>query len=234
LYFGFPNNPKNLLWLAVYNLSSLNINKCKSLKGRNVYLFPDLSKEGKAFNLWSNKAQEIQQQLENSFFKVSDLLEELAPNQDKEQGKDIADYLIKLDWHKFRKKEIKNILEVVPQNTNVKNRIIAGKTNTINSKSSDNQFKEIQSKTTKIQREETFVLQEEQLIYWCEQIEELESFFNNIKLPKKTIKLNQCTTISNPNKFITSHLATVKANNASHIYLPYLVRLQELKVILKV
>lgn len=24
LYFGFPNNPKSLLWLAVYNLSSLN------------------------------------------------------------------------------------------------------------------------------------------------------------------------------------------------------------------
>ena len=144
LYFGFPNNPKNLLWLAVYNLSSLNINKCKSLKGRNVYLFPDLSKEGKAFNLWSNKAQKIQQHLENSFFKVSDLLEELAPNQDKEEGKDIADYLIKLDWHKFRKKEIKNILEVVPKIETVKNKIIADKINSIRSKSSTNQSKQIQ------------------------------------------------------------------------------------------
>ena len=60
LYFGFPEQPTNLLWLAVYNLSSLNLNKCKALKGRNVYLFPDLSKDGKAFELWSNKANEIQ------------------------------------------------------------------------------------------------------------------------------------------------------------------------------
>lgn len=234
LYFGFPNNPKNLLWLAVYNLSSLNINKCKTLKGRNVYLFPDLSKEGKAFNLWSNKAQKIQQQLENSFFKVSDLLEELAPNQDKEEGKDIADYLIKLDWHKFKKKEIKNILKIVPKIETESTKINADKTNNTSSKGSINKPEQIQTETTKIQLEETYIHQEKQSINWNEQIEELESFFKNIKLTKKDIKLNQCTTISNPNKFITSHLATVKANNGNLIYLPYLERIQELKVILKV
>ena len=103
LYFGFPEQPTNLLWLAVYNLSSLNLNKCKALKGRNVYLFPDLSKDGKAFELWSNKANEIQKRLQGTYFHVSDLLEQLAPQQDKEQGKDIADYLIKQDWRLFRK-----------------------------------------------------------------------------------------------------------------------------------
>lgn len=102
LYFGFPEQPTNLLWLAVYNLSSLNLNKCKALKGRNVYLFPDLSKDGKAFELWSNKATEIQKRLQGTYFHVSDLLEQLAPKQDKEQGKDIADYLIKQDWRKYR------------------------------------------------------------------------------------------------------------------------------------
>jgi hypothetical protein len=234
LYFGFPNNPKNLLWLAVYNLSSLNINKCKSLKGRNVYLFPDLSKEGKAFNLWSIKAQKIQQQLENSFFKVSDLLEELAPNQDKEQGKDIADYLIKLDWNKFRKKEIKNILKIVPKIETESTKINGDKTNNTSSKSSINKPEQIQTEATKIQLEETFIHQEKQSINWNEEIEKLESFFNKIKLPKKEIKLNQCATISNLKKFITSHFAIIKANNGNIIYLPYLVRLQELKVILKV
>ena len=89
--------------MAVYNLSSLNLNKCKALKGRKVYLFPDLSKDGKAFDLWSYKATEIQKQLENTTFHVSDLLEQLAPEQDKEQGKDIADYLIKQNWKLFRK-----------------------------------------------------------------------------------------------------------------------------------
>ena len=103
LYFGFPEQPTNLLWLAVYNLSSLNLDKCKALKGRNVYLFPDLSKNGKAFELWSSKAKQIQSQLQSTYFTVSDLLEQLAPEQDKEQGKDLADYLIKQDWRLFKK-----------------------------------------------------------------------------------------------------------------------------------
>jgi hypothetical protein len=105
LYFGPPEQPKNLLWLAVYNLSSLNYEKCKALKGRDVYLFPDLSKEGRAFELWSNKSKEIQKRLQGTSFQVSDLLEKLAPDKDRDQGKDIADYLIKQDWRLFRKEE---------------------------------------------------------------------------------------------------------------------------------
>lgn len=102
LYFGFPEQPTNLIWLGVYNLSSLNLNKCQALKGRNVYLFPDLSKHGKAFELWSSKATEMQNCLQGTFFKVSVLLEQLANQHDKDQGKDIADFLINLDWRAFR------------------------------------------------------------------------------------------------------------------------------------
>lgn len=97
LYFGYPEQPLNMLWLAVYNLSSLNLNKCKALKGRNVYLFPDLSKDGKAFNLWKSKAEQIENQLQYVRFTVSDLLEQLAPENDRANGKDLADYLIKQD-----------------------------------------------------------------------------------------------------------------------------------------
>ncbi|MCG1037299.1 DUF6965 family protein [Polaribacter sargassicola] len=232
LYFGFPNNPKNLLWLAVYNLSSLNINKCKALKGRNVYLFPDLSKEGKAFNLWSSKAQKIQQQIEDSFFKVSDLLEELAPNQDKEEGKDIADYLIKLDWHKFRKEKNKNSLQEAPKKVTEQTKIIEEDSNSTNSKKAISQSKEIQPKTTKIQLEENLIFQEKQTDNWNEEIDELESFFNKINIPKNNCLLNQATKITNVTQFLKSHLAIVKANNGKPIYLPYLRRLQELKHIL--
>ncbi|MFT4803632.1 MAG: hypothetical protein ACI9YE_000827 [Psychroserpens sp.] len=105
LYFGFPEQPTNFIWMAVYNLSSLNLEKCKVLKGRNVYLFPDLSKDGKAFELWSKKAAEIQKQLSGTYFHVSDLLEQLAPTHDKVEGKDIADYLIQQDWRQFRNQE---------------------------------------------------------------------------------------------------------------------------------
>jgi len=106
LYFGTPEQSNSLIWLAVFNLSSLNLNKCKSLKGRNVYLFPDLSKDGKAFDLWSEKAKIIENQLEGSKFIVSDLLEKLAPEKDRERGSDLADYLIEQDWRKFRKEPI--------------------------------------------------------------------------------------------------------------------------------
>jgi hypothetical protein len=106
LYFGFPETFKNLLWLAVYNLSSLNLNKCKALKGRKVFLFPDLSKESKAFDAWSIKANHIQHKLPNTMFITSDLLERLAPNTDKNKGYDIADYLINKDWRLFRKEKL--------------------------------------------------------------------------------------------------------------------------------
>ena len=102
LYFGFPDNPESLLWLAAYNLSSLNYEKCKELKGRRVYLFPDLSKDGTAYEQWSRKAEELQRLIPGSRFKVSDLLEKGAEQQAREDGADLADYLIRLDWRKFR------------------------------------------------------------------------------------------------------------------------------------
>ncbi len=102
LYFGFPDKPENFLWLAVYNLSSLNREKCKSLAGRDVILFPDLSKDGRAFKLWSDQAKEIESQLPGTRMKVSDFLEQYAPEIDKIKGYDLADYLIKLDWRDFR------------------------------------------------------------------------------------------------------------------------------------
>jgi len=103
--FGFPEQPGDLLWLAVFNLSSLTYEKCKVLKGRDVYLFPDASKEGTAFKDWSNKANDLQSKLSGTYFKVSNLLERLAPDPDKEQGNDLADYLIKQDWKQYREQE---------------------------------------------------------------------------------------------------------------------------------
>ena len=113
LYFGFPEQPKNLLWLAVYNLSSLNFDKCKALHGRDVYLFPDLSKDGRAFELWSNRAKELSELMPGTLFKVSDLLETLAPTELKDSGADIADLLIKLDWRKFRPQQLELLPEAI-------------------------------------------------------------------------------------------------------------------------
>ena len=105
LYFGFPSENNNLLWLATYNLSSFNIERCRVLKGRHVVLFPDLSEDGRAFNLWKKRAKEIEEKLAGTTFSMSDLIEKHAPEKDKYDGYDLADYLIKLDWRLFRKKQ---------------------------------------------------------------------------------------------------------------------------------
>lgn len=116
LYFGLPNNPTDLIWLAVYNKSSFTFDKLKVLKGRFVYVFPDLSKDGTTYKEWETKAKDFESRLPKTRFIFSDLLEQLAPETDKNIGCDIADYLIQQDWRNFRKQNIK---EQAPQSEKV-------------------------------------------------------------------------------------------------------------------
>jgi hypothetical protein len=64
------------------------------------------------------------------------------------------------------------------------------------------------------------------------EIIELEQFFSSIKIPE-SIKLNQCTKISDTALFIKTHLDIVKAQDGKKTYIPYMERLQELEAILK-
>ena len=91
-YFGLPKDSNHLLWLAVYNLSSLNVERCRVLTGREVTLFPDLSVGGKAFELWSDRTDKIRKEIEGAFH-VSEFLEWIASDRDREKGMDLADYL---------------------------------------------------------------------------------------------------------------------------------------------
>jgi hypothetical protein len=93
LHYGLPADADNLLWLAVYNLSSLNAEKCKALKNRYVLLFPDLSKDSRAFKLWSDKARELNKKIQGAKFFVSDILEKNATPEQRNQGADIADLI---------------------------------------------------------------------------------------------------------------------------------------------
>jgi len=229
LYFGFPEQPTNLLWLAVYNLSSLNLNKCKALKGRNVYLFPDLSKDGKAFELWSNKATEIQKRLQGTHFHVSDLLERLAPQQDKDQGKDIADYLIKQDWRLFRKQDIKETPQPEPEPVETSTREKSEK----NEAPKRTYFPQPES-LPKVEVFQPKPLIKQQPENWNNDIAELETYFAGIELPTQPVKLNKCSTITDCSLFIESHFAAVKRNNGKRTFLPYLKRLQELKQVLTI
>ena len=103
LYFGFPENPNSLIWLAVYNKSSFTFDKLKVLQGRRVFVFPDLSKNGGTFQEWELKAKKYERRLTRTRFVFSDLLEKYATPKQRQDGGDIADILINLDWQRFRK-----------------------------------------------------------------------------------------------------------------------------------
>lgn len=212
LYFGFPDRKTDFIWLAVYNLSSLNLNKCQSLKGRKVSLFPDLSKGGKAFELWSTKAKVIQNKLNGSTFIVSDILERLAPEEDRAKGKDIADYLIENDWRPYRTIPInEDKIEVgIPNPSSKESEIIHSKYPSI----IEDQFKEESEN-------------------WDPEINELELFFSNAQFENDPIALDKCSKILDVNKFLTQHLTVVKSNNGSRVFRPYLDRLKLLQSNLK-
>ncbi|KAF5051854.1 hypothetical protein DSECCO2_414670 [anaerobic digester metagenome] len=112
LYFGLPDTPESLIWLAVYNKSSFSLDKVKPLQGRFVDVFPDLSKDGGTFREWEAKAKEFERQLPGTQFKMYDFLEHEALEADRVNGEDIADYLTKLDWRSFRSRKVKREAEV--------------------------------------------------------------------------------------------------------------------------
>ncbi|MEL6412996.1 MAG: hypothetical protein AAFQ08_02620, partial [Bacteroidota bacterium] len=64
--------------------------RCRPLKGKKVILFPDVG--GRA--LWEQRAQGLQQTLQQPVL-VSDFLEGTADAQSRNEGIDLADYLMR-------------------------------------------------------------------------------------------------------------------------------------------
>ncbi|WP_343321398.1 DUF6371 domain-containing protein [Sphingobacterium multivorum] len=73
----------DFIWLASGSVGGLGYDKSKVLKHRNVTLFPDLG----AFDKWKVKAQEYG-------WNISRILEDRATAEEREQGLDLADYLV--------------------------------------------------------------------------------------------------------------------------------------------
>jgi hypothetical protein len=236
LYLGFPDNPANMLWLAVYNLGSLNFDKCKALKGRHVYLFPDLSKDSKAYSLWSSKSKELSERIPDTFFEVSDLLEKEAGEIDRLRGSDLADFLIKQDWRKFRIQAEKN----ESKRRNSEDGEDGEDPNKHYFSKPDIRLNELSKVTNQLHKND---LSDERGLLdannynsiegkWDQDIAELQNFFSLIKLPTDATRISQGVLITDPNLFISSHLSVVKAHNGNTRYLPYLERLYELRIIL--
>ena len=223
LYFGLPETPESLIWLAVYNKSSFSFEKLKVLQGRFVYVFPDLSKDGNTYKEWEAKAKEYESLLPGTSFVFSDLLERLAPERDKCAGYDLADYLITQDWRLFRKRIIQ---EQLPQPEPEKVTEVTKVTRQQNIL-----FSHI-APLPKVEAFKTIRIKhpiKKQPQNWSNEIAELESFFANIENPTNPFKLNRCITITDYSLFIESHLAILRANNGVDSFYPYLKRLRELK-----
>jgi hypothetical protein len=224
LYFNKSNTfLKDCIWLAVYNKSSFSFDKLKVLQGRFIYVFPDLSKDGSTFKEWETKAKEYESRLPGTRFIFSDLLERLATPEQREQGADIADVLIKQDWRRYRKQ---NIQEQPPQPEPEKVTKVTKVTHQQNI---------LFSHVPPLPKVEVFKTERiEQPQNWSNDIAELENYFASIELPTQPVKMNRCSTITNCSLFIESHFATVKGNNGNRTFLPYLNRLQELKQVLTI
>lgn len=102
LYYGFPDNPFNYIWLSATMLKGLSLDKFKHLSQRKVVLYPDTSKDGIAYKEWTNKAKLIQDEYPEINIKVSDYLENVSTDEQKQKGIDLADLLINLDWKLYR------------------------------------------------------------------------------------------------------------------------------------
>lgn len=192
------------IWLAVGSLTNLNAEKCSILKGRVVTLFPDLN----GFEKWSSKAKELSHL---ATFTVSDLLERKATEAEREQGFDLADYLIKFNYKDFvflhpeANEAPQNLEQFVPLKTFEHPEFV---------------YSLSQSEPPKSEN-------------WEKDITELENYFAGITLPTQPLRLNKWTLITDCSKFIESHFTAVKANNGKQTYLPYLYRLRVLKGIIQ-
>jgi hypothetical protein len=72
-----------LNWLACGSLQNLSSERCEVLEGRSTILYPDLN----AFDKWSIKSQELG-------FSISSVLEDVATHTEREDGLDLADFLL--------------------------------------------------------------------------------------------------------------------------------------------
>lgn len=109
LYHGFPDeSSNNPVWVAIFNKSSFTYDKLKVLEGRRVEVFPDLSERadgdthGATFQEWKRKAEALQAEHPRLDFRFNDYLEQVATDEQRAAGLDLADFLINEDWRESR------------------------------------------------------------------------------------------------------------------------------------
>jgi hypothetical protein len=97
-------------WLSVGSLNGLTFEKFRPLANRNVILFPDAN----GFHKWTAKANALQKEFPSTKIKVSEIIEKHVSDNDKNEGYDLADYLLKFPVTDFHKVQTLKSLEPDP------------------------------------------------------------------------------------------------------------------------
>jgi hypothetical protein len=262
LYFGLPDSPEGLVWLAVYNKSSFSFDKLKALQGRDVIVFPDLSEDGSTFREWKAKATEFERQLSGTRFRFSDLLESLASDKLKEAGADIADILIRFDWRMFRLKDSRQGIpnpstchpadfvadpETVPESETWASPGLVIEPNTEERQTAEGEkgekgeapktsfFSSHSDEWHSVESDLDEIKPEkpnQRREDWGQDLIELERFYSDTTLPTEPVRLNRHSVISDCPRFVDSHLTTLRLNEGNRTFEPYLSRLRELRTAL--
>jgi hypothetical protein len=202
-----------LTWVACGSLSNLNQSLLKVLSERSVSLFPDLGGYAK----WSEKAAQLSN-IVNA--KVSDLLEKRATEEERKDGLDLADYLLKFDPQDFlhqgddsnsEPKETKPHNELHDSTTPVAMPITVHKLDRIVTQQA-NGGSDGEAISTNHR--------------------ELVEFFTDAKLPEGPIALGGHGTIVDVQKFVQSHIAVVNLYGNNRTFSSFASRLELLKQIL--
>ena len=168
-----------------------------------MILFPDLN----GFSKWTKKAKEF---IHIGTFTVSDLLERIATDQEKQNGLDLADYLARFDHKKFQIEPKKPVPRVPAKSE------------------PPSTFRCIGEIDVPVIKEVIYVKKPK--VLW--DIEQLQIFFDNMIIVDSPVRLNQCSVITDLPLFIHSHMDIIRANNGIETYAPYHQRLLLLKEIL--
>jgi Domain of unknown function (DUF6371) len=241
------------VWVAVGALSYFTKERTKSIKGKEVFVFPDTSTNSRAFNLWHSKCNEFG-------FICIDLIEQLASDAEKLEGFDLVDYVLMFDWKgniengllanvniqneqsgtigKFLEVDFKPETEQIELNrTTVKNNkseLLVSKHGSdllINDKVSEKNIeqKSEPAKYSELTGTTPNLLKQTDKEDFFNEILVLEKFFKNQRLEPGPVLLNESSTIENQPLFISTHIAALKANASNKTFMPYLHRLETLK-----
>mgnify|MGYP003623326201 CR=1 FL=1 len=136
-------------------------------------------------------------------FGIANVLEEVATDEDRMQGLDIADFFVRYSLSEFTK------------STATAEPLLADDfDDTVWPEAA---WEEEKPASTRLIKQED----------WSEEIAEVEAFFAGIGSIEEPIRLNTYSTILNVQRFIESNLATVKANNGKPWFKVYLDHLRE-------